>query len=1234
MKIIRPYGTSRSKKSAGTLRRVLIDNSSERVERDILDFAKTHNELVIAQWISTIDKIACKPKGDKQPSADQREFRERLGIACWDRLVAGRRLRWADNQEKQFLEALWWFKVHPYKAGICRPQWHKDGKPKIPRVKGSSYGTFAGDCDPKKVDATPIAERVEEHLYRNEYRRGFKSPPKPGGGRIALRAQSIQDNVLQAPDVLKSLPQDWTDADIEAYRRPGDPVELIRAKAASLEGQRMSLPIAAEILFNHWAAVFPNGNGGALCRRDAQERHPGMVALHDALKQCYRRLLKRSDKDTRENLKRNFGKPKLPRLLPKNIDEALRRSTLQQSNSELAGLVRLGKVIHYAASDGAIDQTVTINKRWPDAVAHSRFWQSEGQAEIKRAEAFVRVWRQALVFARWTLTDWVSMKEGRPFKEDTLGGTSQRDQALGKKNFDPDYFDRKVLLLFGSKGSLFALDTDEKRRQFLGGLIDGARNLRHAVFHFTGRGRLLDELGRLPGYLSKPVMISAQKLWQDDARDFSSRLKADLLATHVQDYLTQDQAAQVFALLVGGGVAELPLPRFSRVLLRRKNAWDDRRLLEQLKVVWEDVRLPEPTNRRALEVPHRSCQFTLLKLIYERPFRTWLKKAKADAISAWIDTAISRTSTAAKRLNAKRTGAAEIAIAARASRLPKLVRDGDITSFFEDLSSQTASELRVQRGYENNPESARKQASYIDELLCDVVILAFRQYLSNHELLWLLDIREDELFSASPKYSLEELSGPELKRGHEDWQAALYLILHLLPVQSVAQLFHQLVRWNIAAGLDPGEQEADRQDPRWTDQRDLRLLLNTLTLYLDMHDAKFEGGFALTGCERFSKLFLDEKDFSLVFPKDAEIDARVPRRGLREIMRFGHLPLLLTICSGRIDGATIKRVGKMEAALPGHESLIAEKHRRREALHDRWVSSKRGGIRFEADDLREYAKLVVEISAYHENSNLVRLVDHIRVHRLILAIQARLVDYAAIFERDLYFVTLALLHQNRLTPRDLFPNEEILENFSNGMVIKSICQYEQRSDATNNVIEKLGGYLSDRKVKIRNALAHLDFKEDGALAPRLTHRINQARQLLDYDRKLKNAVSKSVIDLLAREGMGLQWEMAESGETHDLSSATLVSGSTSHLGGKSLSLKQRKAKPLKLLERLHGEAFVGMIAAAFEGTMHPAASIADRLGDIDWEASTAEKSPRKHDEASKRPSKFENNQRPKHRPQN
>jgi hypothetical protein len=156
------------------------------------------------------------------------------------------------------------------------------------------------------------------------------------------------------------------------------------------------------------------------------------------------------------------------------------------------------------------------------------------------------------------------------------------------------------------------------------------------------------------------------------------------------------------------------------------------------------------------------------------------------------------------------------------------------------------------------------------------------------------------------------------------------------------------------------------------EQARLQQLFATMKLYL-------------VGCEEFRALFESDQGFDRVFAQafSQETDRRIPRRGLREIMRFGHMPLIKAISPPRpIDDATVGRVFRLEAQNDGL-SKIAVMQQRREELHEKWVTQKK---HLEATDLQTYCETVVAISEHRRDSSLVNLVDHVRAHRIIMAV--------------------------------------------------------------------------------------------------------------------------------------------------------------------------------------------------------------------------------------------------------
>jgi len=213
----------------------------------------------------------------------------------------------------------------------------------------------------------------------------------------------------------------------------------------------------------------------------------------------------------------------------------------------------------------------------------------------------------------------------------------------------------------------------------------------------------------------------------------------------------------------------------------------------------------------------------------------------------------------------------------------------------------------------------------------------------------------------------------------------------------------------------------------------------------------------------------------------------------------------------------------------------------------------------------------------------VRLNDHFRAHEILRRIRGRLTDYVELWERDRACMFMGMLYQKagtnfaisregksikfstdgsdettlwkkdegfarhlkfvehvgKLNPQD----REQFQHYFLGYHKEHYPRDENRRDKARReeIAAKLGRGAKGAKKrfnymegpgKIRAHFAHLkpfsDTDPDEKLRKRngrLTYLINAVRSLLAYDRKLKNAVSKSIIDLMAKEGMALDWEM-------------------------------------------------------------------------------------------------------------
>ncbi len=1144
MLIVKPYGRSDADREAeaGALRRRLLLRPEDAGPCEIPDFAGKRPELLVAQWISAIDKIARKPAGSKKPTPEQRQLREALGGAAWAVLKGKLPADRADELEK-----LWRRKLRPYGDG-------NDDRASG-REKGRWYARFAGATEPgavKEPEAKKIARKIEEHLHEAEYRID-RGRPNKRQGRIAARAESIAGNVA-AP--VRELPQTgWADADLERYRKAGDVAGVIKcaAEGEETENRRVGPAVAAKALHGHYAKLFCGKNGELFSVAEAKKREPGLFALHMAVRDAYTRILKNHGKDRPQHDPR---RRKVSALLPADMDALFRLAGAMERNRKLDALVRLGKLIHYEAAPipnerpGDGDEPVYAVDRWPRNadIERSRYRTSAGQSEIKRNEAFVRVWRGVIALAQRTLTDWAD--PDRDNDRDILG-SGEICKACGKKTFNEEAYDARLPILFGDRARLFREKADG--RVVLRLALEGWAALRNGSFHFRGRGafaRALREGLESQGDGAPEVV---RELLEKDIADRRERLVDSLRAARVEYYWKRARVEALLGAVAGGAPArEASLPRFRRMLDRAEKAWRRKPFA---------LRLPGPENRRDMEAnPGRLARYIVLKTLYERAFPRWLEARDDRALNGWIGRAADRATEAARSINK------DPEAIARSAGLVRLAKDKGIAELMDRLARETAIEYRVQRGYASAPDKAREQAKHIEDLRCDVVAQAFQAYLEEDGFVWTLENPADGPLPEEKKADLDKIDRPPADGGGapEDWLARLYFLIHLVPTDAISGLQHQLRKWSI---LEPAPNP------------NVASVERIFELYLDMHDAKFEGGEGLAGAEALKGLFASPEVFRRVCPQDADADSHVPLRGLREMLRFGgNEPRLMPAFRTQpIDAPMVDEIGKLEAPLEGAGlSRVAGAHEQREKLHTLWVEKKK----LPRDDKAAYREALDTVVRHRHLAAHVRLANHARLHRLAMAVLARLADYAGLWERDLYFTTLALARLRGAEPSGVFTAEK-LESLKNGQIVEALYVKNDQIDsedktAVKEELRRLFGkdFLDNRTgaTGIRNRLAHFNMLQRKENAPfDLTAAVNETRRLMAYDRKLKNAVSRSIIELLAREGLDLTWEMKD----HGLGGATVKSRQAVHLGEKDIT------------EDLHGPAFVAMAAELFAGEALP-----------------------------------------------
>lgn len=1176
MLIIKPYGRSVVKKGKRGIRQK--NSNSDNVE-PIAEFIEKHDKAVIAQWISVIDKIIAKPADVKERKTDDKKYKENkkqydlmqkaqklrkiLGDATWKKLGDEKLLQKlaGTEEEKKKIEIIWNWKINAT-------------QPKQPKcIKGRWYEVFVGDieCNEENIrkNAAQIAEKIHRHLYTNAYRFPVKSDKGKGRsivsfqprchnqGLIGHRASSIKENVLR-PNKQKTVL--YGEVDKETYiKKAGDFAGTIRkaildewgemhiaSKAQTVrdnrpcrDGRQSWKPqqqnrntteegykdrpheIAARLLREARIKVFD----GLKAFSAAKAKNPSLLDLHVEITETYKYLLK-----GRKKLDK-----KLEKILPENNEALFRLMEARQKNQSINHLIRLGKVIHYEASvkseelttENERDDVAAITCLSKEEIIKSHFWSSEGQTKIKQNEAFVRIWRSALAFATRTLKDWADPEN--KIHRDIL--ETENIEVL-IENFNNNYFDKKYKILFGKK-----LEANDQKA-LLEFSLKSISELRNAAFHFKGMGNFINVLGNM----DEAVSDTLENNYKTDCKKLHKKRKEIMYGTHFHEFFGCGEIEKIWRELTSAKPSLLPLPKLKRVLERAEDAWKNKDKLQLPPYSTSD-------EREACEWAR--CQYTAIKLLYDGPFKNWLEEQQHVAINNYIKQAVKHTEQEAQRMNGKGKNKEHIdLITAKAQMIDKLKDEEKFGDFFSKLTAATATEMRVQNFYQSDGEAAKEQAEYIEKFKCDVVALAFEKYLEGIITDIKIFCQKERTEKQQKNFDYESLPSNQIEE-FKLWQAKLYFLLHLIPVEEVGSLRQQLKKWEIVTRKSHGEEGREK---------DLLKALGVLNLYIDMHDAQFVEAELKSLSEEDKKtakaFFENEADFKEIFPvkSDGSEDEHLPIRGLREMQRFGRGILHNVYEKHKITHESVKRWKELE-------KTIAEKQEILKRLHEEWVNSQN---RFTKKS--EYKTILETVKEYRHLQAQVMLQNHVHLHRLLMRILGRLVDFSGLWERDLYFVLLALFYHNDVTNI----KEGVIKFLADGEIVRAIKKLTD-----DNLKAKIKCFFSNKDkiykklVSIRNDFAHFNMLKEENLPINLTKEVNNARQLMAYDRKLKNAVSKSIIDLLKRENIELEWCMGNDHKLEKLSS--LVSAKASHLGGKQIQ------------EELCSSHFIGMVTSLFAG---------------------------------------------------
>ena len=165
------------------------------------------------------------------------------------------------------------------------------------------------------------------------------------------------------------------------------------------------------------------------------------------------------------------------------------------------------------------------------------------------------------------------------------------------------------------------------------------------------------------------------------------------------------------------------------------------------------------------------------------------------------------------------------------------------------------------------------------------------------------------------------------------------------------------------------------------------------------------------------------------------------------------------------------------------------------------------------NDYEKYKKSIENIEKYVHLKNKIEFNELNLLQSLLLKILHRLVGFTSIWERDLRFRLIGEF-PDELDVEDIFDHRKRYKGTGKGICKKYDRFINTHTEYKNN--NKMENVKFADNNPVRNYIAHFNYLPNPKYS--ILKMMEKLRKLLDYDRKLKNAVMKSIKDILEEYG--------------------------------------------------------------------------------------------------------------------
>lgn len=789
-------------------------------------------------------------------------------------------------------------------------------------------------------------------------------------------------------------------------------------------------------------------------------------------------------------------------------------------------------------------------------------------SSVKRNEFFVLNLIEACAFATNNIRNIVDCQQA----QDILGHTDlikslkafETPETAPPSTDSENHFSNEIYRLFFDEELAYGSATEiESFKQTIWAMRGAVQQIRNKVVHYkTDSLNTIFNLDTFDydGLLDKHYTNTRFKTYLDnDLSQAKARFVEQLQSNDVLNYYTS-QNIQTFLSRFKFSLSKCPIPfapGFKTIYSEGSNLQKGNSTLQLTFYHLKDKTAEETKASKAYD----SYRF-LLKLIYNYCFLNYfLNDDHKEDFSATVDFILEKNRELAgkdkKSSNAHKNSKYQYAF----KEIPRMDEDKDenkemIADYLSKIHSLAVQEENKKK--EKGDGQFYHTRRFIERLFAK----GFDDFLKKQKIDFLLSpnqrLSKEE---TQPEYRtlIDQINIQHQIKSNSDAHIAFYTFCKLLDAQHLSDLRNEFIKYQASAitpedrtkfsfiidilglcllSVDSPKNKADEEENkiggRMTDAEKTRWETD-LSPFVEKEGDQFVG----------NDCYMQQDNYTPVV-----------HASIRLIRKYGTMELLKQLIeqetadknspSFKVTAKDYSEWQSFKVQIPEKgRSLIEEYMETRNLLHKKWVEINKGNkkdkIALNKEEEERYKKACEEIERYDWLDNKIHLVHLKQLHNLMIEILSRLTRFVALWDRDFVTFDRQLVERDFIFTgfinlREICKNNKNIEKYkeniikrTDGSAISSadFDNIKKDTDFKQTIYSKTFFKENKNAPAYRNFIAHYNYITKNATVYSMIDLINNLIELMQYDRKLRNAVSKSIIQVFDRHGMELRFKFKD-----------------------------------------------------------------------------------------------------------